>query len=179
MSAASSDASAEQTAVIGVRNSHAEAEQLIRALQAAGVDMHRLSIIGKGYHTEAQPVGYYTLLDRFKRWLGLGSAWGALWGVAFGILFFWLPDFGPIYVADPFLNLVFVTLEGALVGGIVGAAATALSALSTSRRRPIKYVTQLRADKYLVLAHGTGEDIRHVRRAAEQQSVAQSEAVTA
>ena len=39
---------------------HTEADQAIEELQRGGVDMHKLSIIGKGYKTE--PVGYYRAL---------------------------------------------------------------------------------------------------------------------
>ncbi|HKK05513.1 MAG: permease [Gammaproteobacteria bacterium] len=179
MSVSTPDAPIEQTAVIGVRDTHARAEQLIRELEAEGIAMHKLSIVAKGYHTEEQPVGYYTLYDRFKRWLGLGTAWGALWGTVFGILFFWLPDFGPIYVEDPFLNLAVVMLEGAAIGAVVGTGATILSGIGAPRRRRIKYVTQLRADKYLVLAHGTPAEIRQARRLIEQQDTAHRDTVTA
>src|SRR5665213_3176372 len=50
----------EQNAVVAVYDTHQEAEAAIRELQHAGVDMTKLSVVGKGYHTEEDVVGYYT-----------------------------------------------------------------------------------------------------------------------
>ena len=45
--------------VVTVYNTHAEAEETVKALQKAGFDMKKLSIIGRDYHTEENAVGYY------------------------------------------------------------------------------------------------------------------------
>jgi hypothetical protein len=42
----------EQNAVVGIFNSHTEAEKSIKELQRAGFDMKKLSIVGKDYHPE-------------------------------------------------------------------------------------------------------------------------------
>ena len=43
---------AENSAVVGIYNSHTEAEASIKELQRSGFDMRKLSIVGKDYHTE-------------------------------------------------------------------------------------------------------------------------------
>jgi hypothetical protein len=40
------------------------AEAAIRTLGRSGVDMKKLSLVGKGYHSEEQPMGFYTAGDR-------------------------------------------------------------------------------------------------------------------
>ena len=38
--------------------------------------MHKLSIVGKGYHIDKQVVGYYNTGDRMKYWGKVGAFWG-------------------------------------------------------------------------------------------------------
>jgi hypothetical protein len=54
---------AENNAVVGVYNTHTEAEASIKKLQRSGFDMKKLSIVGKDYHTEEHVVGYYNAGD--------------------------------------------------------------------------------------------------------------------
>jgi hypothetical protein len=39
--------------------------------QRSGIDMKKLSIVGKDYHTEADVTGYYNTGDRIKYWASL------------------------------------------------------------------------------------------------------------
>ena len=48
-----------ENAVVAIYNSHTEAEEAVKELQKAGFNMKKLSIVGKGYHTEQDVVGYY------------------------------------------------------------------------------------------------------------------------
>ncbi len=50
--------------VVAVYHTHTEADQAVKELQRGGVDMHQLSIVGKGYHSDEQVVGYYNTGDR-------------------------------------------------------------------------------------------------------------------
>lgn len=73
---------AENSAVVGIYNSHTEAEASIKELQRSGFDMKKLSIVGKDYHTEEHVVGYYNAGDRMKIWGKLGAFLGRLLGLA-------------------------------------------------------------------------------------------------
>ncbi len=87
--------------VVATYHTHAEADQAVKELQRGGVDMHKLSIVGKGYHTDEQVVGYYNTGDRMKYWGKMGAFWGGFWGLLFGSAFFMIPGLGPILVAGP------------------------------------------------------------------------------
>ena len=63
--------------------------------------MRRLSIVGQGYHTDEQVVGYYNTGDRMKYCGKTGAFWGGFWGLLFGSAFFAIPGIGPILVAGP------------------------------------------------------------------------------
>ena len=55
-------------ATIPVYNIHVEAEEAVKTFNKMGFDMEKLSILGKGYQTEEQPVGFYTKVDRIRTW---------------------------------------------------------------------------------------------------------------
>jgi hypothetical protein len=48
-----------------------EAEEAIRLLSQSGFDVKKLSLVGKGYHSEEHPIGFYSTGDRIKVWLAL------------------------------------------------------------------------------------------------------------
>jgi len=48
-----------ENSVVAIYHTHAGAEEAVKELPRGGVDMHKLSIVGKGYHTDEQVVGYY------------------------------------------------------------------------------------------------------------------------
>ena len=104
-------------AVIGVFQTRLQAEQSIRSLESSGIPLKRLSIIGKDYHIEEQPIGFYSLGDRVKSWGSVGLFWGGLWGLLFGAAFIWIPGIGPVAAAGPFVHLLVSAVEGAVVVG--------------------------------------------------------------
>lgn len=146
------------SAAIAGYDTPVQAEQAVKELERAGFDMKRLSIVGKGYHSEEYPVGFYTAGDRIMSWGGIGAFWGSLWGLLLGAAFFWIPGFGPVAVAGPFTHL----LVAALAGG-VGALGAALASLGVPKDGIVRYETQLKADKYLLVAHGGTEEVKRAR----------------
>ncbi|MCY0880493.1 MAG: hypothetical protein OWS74_00710, partial [Firmicutes bacterium] len=67
-----------QSAVIGIYETQDLANDAVKELQKDGFDMKKLSVIGKGYHTEEQPQGFYTTGAKMKVWGGVGATWGAI-----------------------------------------------------------------------------------------------------
>jgi hypothetical protein len=159
------------TAVVGVYNTHIEAEDAVKLLQRSGFDMKQLSILGKGYHSEEHPYGFYTTGDRMKSWGGLGAFWGSLWGLLFGAAFFWVPGFGPIAAAGPIVHLLVGALEGAAIVGGLSALGAALVGLGVPRKSVVKYETELKADKYILIAHGTADQAERARAIMRQTNV--------
>ena len=130
---------AENNAVVGIYNSHTEAEASIKELQRSGFDMKKLSIVGKDYHTEEHVVGYYNAGDRMKVWGKLGAFWGGFWGFLFGSAFFFIPGIGPLIVFGPLVGWIVGALEGAVVVGGLSALGAGLAfpktASCSTRRR--------------------------------------------
>jgi uncharacterized membrane protein len=149
----------ETNAVVAIYDSHSQAEEAVKELQRSGIDMKKLSIVGKDYHTEEHVVGYYNTGDRMKYWGKLGAFWGGLWGMLFGAAFFAIPGVGPVLVAGPLVAWIVGALEGAVVVGGMGAIGAGLVSIGIPKNSVVNYETAIKSDKFLVLAHGTAEEV--------------------
>jgi uncharacterized membrane protein len=146
-------------AAVAIYDTHSQAEEAVKELQRSGIDMKKLSIVGKDYHTEEQVVGYYNTGDRMKYWGKLGAFWGGLWGMLFGAAFFAIPGVGPVLVAGPLVAWIVGALEGAVVVGGLGAVGAGLYSIGIPKDSVVEYETAIKADKFLVLAHGTADEV--------------------
>jgi uncharacterized membrane protein len=155
----------ELNAVVAIYDTHTAAEEAIKKLQHAGIDMHTLSIVGKDYHSDEHVVGYYNSGDRMKYWGKTGAFWGGFWGLLFGSAFFAIPGIGPVLVAGPLVGWIVGALEGAAVVGGLSALGAALYGLGIPKDSVVEYETALKADKFLLMVHGTAQQ------AAEAKSV--------
>jgi hypothetical protein len=153
----------EQSNVVAIYNTHTQAEDALHKLSTASFDIKKISILGKGYHTEENVVGYYTTGDRMKHWGGLGAFWGGLWGLLFGAGLFLIPGLGPVLVAGPILAAVVGALESAVVVGGLSALTAGLVSLGIPKEQSIKYEAELKADRYLLVAHGTPDEVERAR----------------
>ncbi len=148
---------------IGLFTHHTDAEQAIKELEKSDFEMKNLSIVGKGYHSDEHPIGYYNTGDRVKFWGKWGALWGGLWGVLFGSAFFWIPGLGPLAVAGPLVATIVGGAEGAVAVGGLNALGAALYSIGIPKDSIIKYEQSLKADKFLLIAHGTQEEVERAR----------------
>lgn len=146
------------SAVVAIYDTHREAEGAIRKLQESGFDMTKLSIVGKDYRTEEEVVGYYTAGDRMKVWGSTGAFWGGIWSLMFGSAFFLIPGMGPLLAAGPVVGWIVGALEGAAVVGGLSALGAALFSIGIPNDSIVEYETQIKAGKFLVIAHGSQEE---------------------
>lgn len=144
-------------------DTHAQAKQAVEELQANGYDMQQLSIVGQEYHTEEKVVGYYNMGDRMLSWGGSGAFWGSIWSLLFGSAFFLVPGFGPLLIAGPFVATLVAALEGAVVVGSVSALAGALASIGIPENSVLEYETEIKAGKFLLIAHGTTAEVAQAR----------------
>jgi hypothetical protein len=154
---------ANEDACVATFPSHEDAEKSVKALQQAGFDMKKLSIMGKDYHSEEHVVGYYNAGDRMKAWGKLGAFWGGLWGVLVGAAFFAVPGLGPIAVAGPLVAAVVGGLEGAVVVGGLSAIGAGLYSVGIPKDSVLQYETALKAGKFLLIAHGSKDEVKRAR----------------
>jgi uncharacterized membrane protein len=166
----------QKSSVIAVYGTHEQAEAAVKSLQHQGLDMTKLSIVGKDYHTEEHVVGYYNTGDRMKAWGQFGAFWGGLWGFLIGAAVFFFPGVGPVVVAGPLVAWIVGALEGAVVVGGLSALGAALVSIGVPKDSALKYETEIQAGKFVLIAHGTPEEISRAKALLE---LTQHEGVTA
>lgn len=165
---------ANATAAIGVYENHTAAEEAVRQLQRSGFDMKQLSIVGKDYHSDEHVVGYYNTGDRMKYWGGLGAFWGGIWGWLVGAAFFAIPGVGPLVMAGPIVGWLVGALEGAVVFGGLSALGAALYSFGIPKDSILKVETALKADKFVVIAHGTAGEVARAHEILEQSGASET-----
>ena len=153
----------DKNTAVAVYDQHGLAEAAIKELQRAGFDIKHLSIVGKDYHTDEHVVGYYNTGDRMMYWGKMGAFWGGLWGMLFGSAFFFIPGIGPLVVAGPLVAWIVGALEGAAVMGGLSALGAALFSIGIPNDSILKYETAIKSDKFLVIAHGTSDEVMRAR----------------
>ncbi len=157
----------DRNSVVAVYDTHEQAEQAVKGLQEAGVDMKSLSIAAKDQHTDEHVVGYYNTGDRMKHWGKVGAFWGGFWGLLFGSAFFAIPGIGPILVAGPLVAWIVAGLEGAVVVGGAGAIGGGLASIGIPNNSILEYELALKTDKYLLIVHGSPDAVAKAKEIIE------------
>jgi len=146
-------------AIVAVYANHKDAETAVRKIAEDGLDMKHFSIIGKGYHTEEDVIGFYSAGDRVRFWGTRGAYWGGLWGLLFGGLMLTIPVVGPVMVLGHLAGFVFTALSGAVEGAVVvgglGALGAALYSIGIPHNSVLDYEQALKADKFVLVGHGS------------------------
>ena len=149
--------------VIAVFADHNSAEAAVKKLTAAGFEMQNLSVVGKGYQTDEKVVGFYNDGDRIKFWGTRGAFWGGLWGVFFGGLFLTIPVVGHVVVLGYLASMAVYGVENAIVVGGLSALGAALYGIGIPKDSVIQYETAVKADSFLVMAHGPAEEVARAK----------------
>jgi hypothetical protein len=154
----------EQTdTIIAVFPDHDAAEGAVKKLAQAGFDMKSLSVVGKGYHTDEKIVGFYNVGDRIKFWGKQGAFWGGLWGLFFGGLFITVPAVGSVAVLGYLAAVLITAIENAVVVGGLSALGAALYSIGVPKDSVIQYETALKADNFLLMAHGPAAEVSRAK----------------
>ncbi len=98
-----------------------------------------------------------------RHWGKLGALWGGFWGLLFGAAFFWVPGIGPLLVAGPLTASIVAALESAVVVGGLSVLGAGLYSIGIPKDSVVRYETAIRADKYLIVGHGTDAEIAKVK----------------
>ena len=117
----------------------------------------------------------YNNSDRMKAWGKSGAFWGGIWGMLFGSAFFWVPGIGPLLVAGPLIGLVVGALEGAVVVGGLSALGAGLYGIGIPKDSILLYETALKTGKFLLIAHGTSDDVSQAKEILHRTNAASLE----
>jgi hypothetical protein len=147
---------ADENAVTAIYDNHQNAESAVKQIEKDSFDMKRLSIVAKGYRTKGQVIGYFNASDRI----------------------FLVPGIGPVLVGGPLVASIVGVLEGATVIGGLSALGAGLVSLGIPEDSVAHYEAALKADKSLVVALGTADEVAKVRGTLEAAGAAEAETYT-
>jgi hypothetical protein len=150
--------------VIGVFPDHQGAETAVKSLADAGFEMKNLSLVGKGYHSDEKVMGFYNAGDRIKFWGSRGAFWGGFWGLFFGGIFMTIPVVGHVIVLGYLAATLVSAVEGAVVVGGLSALGAALYGIGIPKDSVLKYETELKEDRFLVMAHGSEAEVERAKK---------------
>lgn len=150
----------ERNATVGTYNDHAAAAEAVKKLNENGFPMTKVSIIGKELQRIEDVEGYYTWKDPAKMGAGIGGFWGSIFGIMVGIGFIAMPGVGGVFVAGSLAATLLAGVEGAALGSIGGGLFGALLGMGIGKEKVLKYHQSLQAGKYLVVAHGSEEEVK-------------------
>ena len=149
--------------VIAVFADHPAAEAAVKMLADSGFEMKNLSVVGKGYHSEEKVIGFYSAGDRIKFWGTRGAFWGGFWGLFLGGLFMTVPVVGHVIVLGYLASVAISGLETAAMVGGLSALGAALYGIGVPKDSVVEYETALKADAFLVMAHGSAAEMARAR----------------
>ena len=81
----------------------------------------------------------------------------------FGAAFLVIPGLGPVVVAGSAVAWIVSALEGALVVGGLSALGAGLVSFGIPKDSVVEYETSLKAGKFLLIAHGTADEVQNAR----------------
>jgi hypothetical protein len=100
---------------------------------------------------------------------------GRLLGLTVRMALFIVPGIGPLIVFGPLVGWIIGALEGAVVVGGISALAAALYSIGIPSDSSVKYETALKSDKFLVIAHGTTDEVAKAKSILETAGAAQTD----
>ena len=162
-----------QESIAAIYPDHQTAEAAVKTLTAAGFPLKGISIVGKGYHTEETVTGFYNMGDRVRFWGRRGAFWGSLWGLFFGGLFLSIPVIGNVILLGYLATYAVAAIEGAVVFGGMSALGAALASIGIEKDSVLQYEAAIKADGFLVMAHGTAADLARAKAIFAQATPAQ------
>ncbi len=147
---------------VSIYPTHQATERALAELRKAGVDLRQVSIAGRGYHSEAHPIGFYNVGDRIRYWGCQGDFWAGLWGLLSGAAFFWVPGFGPLAAAGPLVTSLTCGLEDVAFDGGFSVFGAALYSMGVPRDSISRYEQAVRTEQCLLIVHGKRDLVEHV-----------------
>ena len=159
----------------GLYYSRDEAEAAVRALQQAGYDMDRVSVIARDAD---QVAGQNTTEDVGNKadegataGALTGGALGGITGLLVGLGTLAIPGIGPILLAGAEATAIATTLAGAGIGAAAGGLIGALIGLGIPEEKAKIYSDRVGSGSFLVMVTGTGAEIDRAATIMRQHGV--------
>jgi len=149
--------------IIAVYPDHDSADAAVRRLEADGIDMNNVSIIGRDFEAVEGPVGFVATGIVANDGAKVGALSGGLFGCLVGAAFLDVPGIGPVIIAGPLAAALLGGVEGGFGGAAMGELAGALVGLGVSKAKAIRYEADVKDGKYLVTLDGDAAQLQRTK----------------
>jgi hypothetical protein len=149
----------ESNAIVAVFTTPFEVQEEVRRLDASGLELQNVSVLGPGDMPAGEPAAYYQMPGRIACWGARGLFWSGMWGLLVGWALVSLPELGPIVVAGPLAMWIIAALDNAPLFAGLSAVGAALYSIGIPRTRIMRYEAALKRQMYLVVVHGAAADV--------------------
>jgi hypothetical protein len=156
--------------VVAVFSEHQETDAAVKKLSKAGIAIDHLSVIGKGSHSDEKFIGFHQTGGSLTFWGKRGPFWNGLWHLFGGGLSLTMPAAGHIMVLGYLGGLVVSAVEGTIMVGGLSAFGAALYSAGVPRASVAQYEQAVKADGFLLIVHGTAEDLLRAQRILAQEN---------
>jgi hypothetical protein len=143
-----------------------KAEEAVYKLDRGGFPIKQDSIVARYLQSERRVNGYVTVSDAGRTGAMTGAWLGGLLELLTGAAFIWIPGFGPLIVVGHLASVLLPLVggvDGAVAGVGWGGALGILVGVGVSKAHIIRYEGHVKAGKYLVIAHGSDEEMERAR----------------
>ncbi len=155
-------------AIVAICSNHAQADNAIAALQQLGFDRKHVSVCGKADASDEEIVGCYIADGRLRAHGGLDTFWERLWcRLGEGGLFH-VPGIGPVVVAGFLVSTLATTPKNSVAGGGLAELEEAIRSMGIPTDRDYVCETELRANKFVLIAFGTPEEVAKAKAEIEK-----------
>ncbi len=149
--------------VLAVRATHRAAQHTVDELRWAGFDLKKVSILARASDADGHAQGFYAMEGRILAWGNCGGFWVSTWGLLAGAAVMVMPPIGIVAAAGPVVAALLGALEAVAVVGGASALVATLTGLGLSAEQAKRHERDLAADRYLVIVHGSVDDVARAR----------------
>jgi hypothetical protein len=148
--------------IVAVYLTQTQAEAGVFDLQHAGFDLKKLSVLGREHEAHDQTVGYYNTGGRMKYLGARGAFWNSVWKLLSGAGYFVVPGIGRVLIAGP-LTVWIVVAQRDLAVESLSAVGAGLYEVNIPRASILRYESDVRMHKLLLIASGSAPDVLRAR----------------
>ncbi len=145
--------------VVAVFSHSNEVAAAMHKLLNIGWVLGDISIAGKLYQLDEQPIGFHGHNGAITFWGRRGPFWTGLWTQFDGGVSLYLPTLIKIGVFGHLAEIVISALNGAIMTGGLTAFGASLSATGIPRESAVQYEQAVRAGGFLVIVHGSMHEL--------------------
>lgn len=166
-----------ENATVTVFSNPVEASGALRRLQCAGFGAGDVSVAARDVEEEETSACFYRSDAGVRYWGRSEAFWNTVCRTLPGLAILYLPGVGGVLVAGRLAEWVAAGLENAAIFSGLSPLGAALYSIGISREAVAGYETELRAGKYLVVAHGPAGEVARAKRLLNESGLGEREGV--